>query len=254
MAGPFGSIPASTPTPNPFGDLSRRLPGLNDINSSASAAIASRIAGDVSPGTRNAIQNSAAEWGAASGMPGFSPGSIGQNKALRNIGLTSEGQTTQGLNDYSRFIPTVSGTQTVNPALQAEISSHNNQLAAAPDPAAAASHAEQLFSKYQQMLSGGGGVGRFSPWGGGGTSSAEPSGNPAEGTVINWNAINSANAAQQQDAQRAAQFQNNPWQPVNSNMTGSGDTSSSPNQVQYYGAGLGPYNPNPYLNDPNQTD
>ena len=152
MGTAYGTTPRPTALPDPFGQLSKLLPNLGATNTAAANAIQSRIGGNLAPGTTNAIQDAAATWGASTGMPGFGPGSLGGNKALRNIGLTSEGQTTQGLKDYSQFVPTVSGTQTVAPALQAEISSQNNQLAAAPDPASAASHAENLFAKYQKML------------------------------------------------------------------------------------------------------
>lgn len=147
----YGRRVAPTPMPNPFGSLSQVYPNLAPTNAAVSGAINSRIAGNLSPGTTDAIQNAAAEWGAASGQPGFAPGSLTGNRALRNIGLASEGQTTLGLDEYNKTIPTVSATQTVSPQLQADINSQNNVLAAAPEPTAAGSHAEELFNKYLEM-------------------------------------------------------------------------------------------------------
>jgi hypothetical protein len=89
-------------------------------------------------------------------MPGAGGGTIGGNRTLRDVGLTSIQQQQQGIKDYASFVPSVSGTQTVAPALQAEVNTQNSINAAAPNPAAAQSYAEQLFNRYLSQLNGGG--------------------------------------------------------------------------------------------------
>jgi len=117
------------------------------------------------PATIAAIQDAGARFGVSSGMPGSG---LVWNKTLRDIGLTSEDVQNQGLNAYNAIIPTISRTQTVAPELQAEIADRNATYAAAPDPGAAQSYAEELFNKYLGSTgggsSGGGGGGGAAPW------------------------------------------------------------------------------------------
>lgn len=153
----YGGNPLPLPVPDPSADLSSVLPGLGSLNPKASSDILAELSGQVSPDTQAMIQNKAASFGTGSGMPGSG---LAHNLNLRDLGLTSEGQIAQGVSDYSKLIPTVSGTQTVSPALQTEIANRNTNNAAAPVPAQAQSYAQQLFSKYLQNMRGpGGGTG-----------------------------------------------------------------------------------------------
>lgn len=151
----FGMVPGQIALPNPAGDLSNVYPNLTGTNAAASEALLSKLSGQLSPGTINTIQDAAARYGVRSGMPGSNavPGSIPYNLNLATLGLTSEGQTQQGLQDYSSLIPTVSQTQTVQPGLQAEIAATNAVNAAAPNPGAAQSYAQQLYDKYLASMS-----------------------------------------------------------------------------------------------------
>ena len=71
---------------------------------------------------------------------------------LRNLGLATEDLQNKGISNYNSTIPTISSTQTVNPALQSEINSQNATNAAAPDPGRAASYAQGMFDKYLNMM------------------------------------------------------------------------------------------------------
>lgn len=156
-------MPGQLPMPSPYSDLSSIYPNLSQTNAAVSSDIMSKLRGELSPNTVSQIQDAAAEFGVGSGMPGSG---LQWNKALRDIGMTSEQQQQQGLQAYGSLIPAISGTQTVNPALQTEVNLQNSLNAAAPDPAAAASYAQELFDKYLQALSGPAGAsGSYSPGG-----------------------------------------------------------------------------------------
>lgn len=146
---PTGTKVAPTPMPNPYGDLSKIYPNLSGTNAQVSSDILSKLQGQLSPGTIAAIQNASAQFGVGSGMPGSG---LSMQRSLRDIGLTSEQEQQQGIQDYNSTLPTVSSTQTVAPVLQANINSQNAMNAAAPDPAAAASYAQQLYNKYLNRM------------------------------------------------------------------------------------------------------
>lgn len=169
-SGAFGAVPGNLGLPNPAGDLGAQIPGLGRINSAASGDILSKLDGTLSAGTEHALANAAATYGVTSGMPGSG---LSWNSLYGNIAGASEGQQQQGLQDYSNFIPTVSGTQTVPPALQTEIAGTNASNAAAPNPSASASYSQQLFDQYLNQMKGPAGGGDLfgSPADGGGTTS-----------------------------------------------------------------------------------
>lgn len=170
--GPFGAVPGQLGLPDPAGDLAHQIPGLSNLNSAASSGILGKLRGELSPGTLAALKNASAQYGVSSGMPGSG---LSSNQFLGNVAGASEAQQTEGIHQYNSFVPTVSGTQTVNPALQNEIATQNSLNAAAPDPTAAASYAKSLFDQYLSRMQGGG---RSNP--GGGTRSG---GSPAGGTI-----------------------------------------------------------------------
>lgn len=145
----FGGVPGSIGLPNPYQDLSSVYPNLSGTNAAASQALLSELSGQVSPETQALLQDKSAQFGVSSGMPGSG---LARNQGLRNLGLTSEQLQQQGLQQYGNLISAVSGTQTVNPALQAEIAARNAQSLAAPIPAQAQSYAQSLFDKYLNSL------------------------------------------------------------------------------------------------------
>lgn len=154
FGGPFGSQPAPVPIPQPAQDLANQIPGLSGLNSSASNFIGSELSGQLSPDTLQAIQRAGAQQSVSSGMPntGMAAGTLAGQGSLATIGQTSQQLQNQGVSDYSKFVPTVSSTQTVNPAVEAEINTQNSINAAAPNPGAAATYAQQLFQQYLSQL------------------------------------------------------------------------------------------------------
>lgn len=147
----FGGIPSQIGIPSPSSDLLAQLPGLGDLNAAASTDVLSQLRGSLSPGTQKLLQDASAQFGIRSGMPGSG---LARNRNLRDLGLTSESMIDRGIKNYASLIPTVSSTQTVNPALQAEIASRNALVSAAPVPGQAQSYAQSLFDKYLQMMRG----------------------------------------------------------------------------------------------------
>lgn len=149
--------------------LGQAYPNLSGTNAALSSALTSELTGQLSPETIAAINDAAASFGVASGMPGSG---LAQNRFPRDIGLASEQLIHQGIGDYSGVIPAVSATQTITPgqraSLNTEINATNAINAAAPDPAAAGSYAQQLFDKYLSSLSrpsgGTGGASASVPW------------------------------------------------------------------------------------------
>jgi hypothetical protein len=164
----FGGIPGNIGLPNPFQDLSSVLPGVGDLNRLASSDVMSELKGQLSPETEALLQDKGAQFGVSSGMPGSQ---FSRFRTLRDLGRTSEDVQGLGLSNLSRLLQTISGTETVNPALQAEIASRNATFNAAPVPSQAQNYAKELFDKYLQSFRGpGGGTGKspFDPSGGGG--------------------------------------------------------------------------------------
>lgn len=145
----FGSNVPNIPMPQPFQDLSGVYPNLSGTNAAVSASILSKLGGNLSPATINAIQDNAARFGVQSGMPGSG---LSRNLSLRDLGLTSEQVQQQGIQDYGSIIPAISGTQTVNPATQIALNETNAVNSAAPNPTAANTYAQSLFQKYMNML------------------------------------------------------------------------------------------------------
>jgi hypothetical protein len=156
----YGGIPGAVAMPNPYADLSAVYPNLSGANTQIASNIAAQLKGELSPETQAAIEDEGARFGVMSGMPG---GNIASRRTAKNLGLASEALQSQGLKDYSAFVPTVSQTQTVNPALQAEIAAHNAQMAAAPVPSDAAGALRDWFNQGAGSFRGGG------AGGGGGT-------------------------------------------------------------------------------------
>lgn len=174
----YGGIPGAVGLPDPFADLSGVYPGLKDTNTTAASAISKQLGGQLSPGTINLLQDQGAQWGVASGMPGSG---LARSRTARDLGLTSEGLVNQGLSNYAKLISTISGTQTVNPALQSSIAERNATINSAPNPRASQSYAQQLFNQYLQGLKGPGGgtSGYSSPAGGTGVMSGLVGGTPS---------------------------------------------------------------------------
>lgn len=153
--GPFGQVPGPLGVPDAFGNLSKPIPNLAQLNAGASGNILSNLHGQLSPDTLAAIQDAGARFGVASGMPGSG---LAQNRTLRDVGLTSQQLQAQGVQQYNPFVSTVANTQTVRPETQIGVAETNAINASAPDPAAQSSYAEQLFAKYLESINPAGGT------------------------------------------------------------------------------------------------
>lgn len=156
----YGQKPGMLAQPSPYKDLSSVYPNLSASNQAVSGDILSKLKGDLSPETINAIQDNAARFGIDSGMPGSG---LQWNKSLRDIGQTTEQEQQQGIQDYNSTIPTVSKTQTESPELEAQIAELNAMIAASPDPVASG-----LLNTFLSMYGGGKGGGGSSGGGFGG--------------------------------------------------------------------------------------
>lgn len=138
----FGTVPQPTAIPaNVFQELSGAVPNFTANLGGAGQVIQSQLAGNVSPGTMNALKTASAQFGVASGMPGSG---LQENQLFGNIAGFSEGQQQKGFQNLLAQIGALGPTQT-NPNLAAEISAHNADLAAAPDPRMAAEEQFNLW-------------------------------------------------------------------------------------------------------------
>lgn len=151
---PFGSVPGNLGLPDPFGDLSKVAPGLGGVNQNLLTNLTANSLGIVSPGTRNALQLTNAQNATRSGM-GIS--GLSDQALFGNIADYSNKLQQQAVQDYNTLIPTLSRTQTVDPALQTEIANTNAIRGAAPSPTAAANYAKMLFDEYAAKVRGPGG-------------------------------------------------------------------------------------------------
>lgn len=106
----FGNIPQPNLTQAPT--LATVYPGLQQAQNVAAQNTLSRLRGELSPETINAIQDKAARFGLSAGMPGSGiAGSYGK----KLLGLTTEGIQGQGLNDYLNALKAYSGTLSPTP-------------------------------------------------------------------------------------------------------------------------------------------
>lgn len=129
--GVFGQVPGVIGLPPVEQQLQSVLPGLQGSNAEVGQDILSNLQGNLSPGTQNALQNSAADTGVSTGMPGSN---LDWNSLYGNIAGASTSQQQTGLQEYDSTIPTVSGTQTVAPDLETQVAYQNAVDAASPNP------------------------------------------------------------------------------------------------------------------------
>lgn len=111
-------------------NLTSVFPNLEQLQGQASANTLSRLRGQLSPETINAIQDNAARFGLSTGMPGSQlAGSYGR----KLLGQTAQGLQSQGLQDYLNTLQTYSGTLAPTPGelLGAETSRYGTDVGAA---------------------------------------------------------------------------------------------------------------------------
>lgn len=165
----YGTVPGSIPTPpSLFAQLSGAIPGFSPNLTGTGSVIGSQLAGNVSPGTLNALKTASAQFGVGAGMPGSG---LENNQLFANIAGFSEGQQQKGVSNLLSEVGALGPTMT-NPNLAAEIAARNANFAAAPDPKLAA---EEAFNTW---LKGFGITSSFgtpnAPWAAGGTLGPAP--------------------------------------------------------------------------------
>jgi len=149
--GAFGLVPGSIGAPDPYTDLAAKLPGLGEGNTAAMSGILPLLRGELPGDVKQQIENEGATFGVRSGMPGSE---LATNRTLRDLGLTSLQGQSEGLSRLGSLVGSTSQTQTVNPALQTEISATNASNAAAPNPEAQAAYSSALFQRYLNSMKG----------------------------------------------------------------------------------------------------
>lgn len=103
--------PATTGTAPFYQNFSTLYPNLSATQGQVSENTLSRLRGELSPETLNAIQDTAARFGIASGMPlGSGGNTITGNFGRKLVGQTVEGLQSQGLQDYLNTLQGYSGT------------------------------------------------------------------------------------------------------------------------------------------------
>lgn len=162
-SGIWGGVAGSTALPNPFSDLSSVFPNLAPANASTSADIITQLQGQLSPETLNHLQDTAAQYGVASGMPGSG---LQQNSYLASVAQAAQGLTTQGVSSYGSAVPTIKSTETVAPNWETQIAEANSLSAAQANP-----ELQGLASLLSGI--GGGAIAGINDIGGGGSVSAQ---------------------------------------------------------------------------------
>jgi hypothetical protein len=141
---PYGMVPGPTGAPpNQFDQINSYFPGTTPTGQSALNVIGQQIAGVVPTDVRREIQDTSAEFGVGSGMPGSG---LQHNLTLRDLGLSSIQEQNQGMSNYLGFLGGT-GSLMTNPGLLADLSQSNALYNSAPDPRMAA---EQLLQEYYQ--------------------------------------------------------------------------------------------------------
>lgn len=176
--GAYGMVPGQTGLPPSIWQQMQGVAGFPGMTKSATGDINAELAGTLSPGTRSTMQDASASWGVNSGMPWTTGAGIPMSKFLSGMGLTSEGLTQTGMQDYFKFLGGVGGTQT-DPALASGIAQQNATLASAPDPTQAASAMQANFDKYMAQMLQMAQAQNQNPAAGGGYTTVQP---PSSGT------------------------------------------------------------------------
>jgi hypothetical protein len=150
-SGAYGAVPGAISAPSSsYAQVGNVLPALPNLTQSAGDVVGAQLEGQLSPGTVSFLQDKAAQFGIQMGMPGMQGGGFASNQFLRNLGMSSEAQSQQGVQNFNQMLPTLASTQ-IDPSLQYEISNQNAINAAAPDPRMAAQEQLRLMQEMYQM-------------------------------------------------------------------------------------------------------
>lgn len=171
-SGAYGSVPGAIQIPpNIYQQIGTIDPDLANQTGTMNTTILNELQGQLSPETISAIQQNAAQFGVATGMPGSQ---FAGNYGLEQLGQSVEKQQQQGESDYLKMLQGTGATLTPQ-QLAAQIASSNATMAAAPNPTQAA---QQQMSDWQNKFNQAAGGGGIRP------------GNPAGGTGAGMNLSN----------------------------------------------------------------
>ena len=155
-SGAYGGVPgAINIPPNLYQQIGEINPEIAAQTGTLNQNILSELMGELSPATKYQIQQNAAQFGAATGMP---MSQFAGNQGLLRFGQNVEATQRQGLQDYLAMLRGT-GEALTPQQLASEIASRNATMAAAPNPEEAAR--QQMMdwqNKFNQMTSGGGGT------------------------------------------------------------------------------------------------
>lgn len=115
-------------------NFSSLYPNLSATQGQVSSNTLSRLRGELSPETLNAIQDTAARFGIGAGMPlGGGGNTVTANFGRKLVGQTVEGLQSQGLQDYLNTLQGYSGTLMATPGdiIGAETSRYGIDVGAA---------------------------------------------------------------------------------------------------------------------------
>jgi hypothetical protein len=137
----FGMVPGAIGIPPSVWQQEQQIPGVSAATTAETGNINSELAGQLSPGTTENLEDSAAARGLSLGQGGNT--GLVDETLLKTLGLTQEELQQAGSTNLNSFLST-SGQQQQNPQLMAEIASSNATNAAAPNPTLAAEEAIAL--------------------------------------------------------------------------------------------------------------
>jgi hypothetical protein len=139
----FGQVPGALGIPPSVWEQEQNIPGVSAAITSNMGNINSELAGQLSPGTTENLEDSAAARGLTLGQGG-NTGLVNES-LLKTLGLTQEELQQAGSTNLNSFLSTSGGMQT-SQDLAATIASSNATNAAAANPTLAAWEAVALGS------------------------------------------------------------------------------------------------------------
>jgi hypothetical protein len=134
-------VPGAIGAPPSVWQQEQQIPGVSAATTAETGNINSELAGQLSPGTTENLEDSAAARGLSLGQGGNT--GLVDETLLKTLGLTQEELQQAGATNLNQFLST-SGQEQQSPQLMAEIASSNATNAAAPNPTLAAEEAIAL--------------------------------------------------------------------------------------------------------------
>jgi hypothetical protein len=137
----FGMVPGAIGIPPSVWQQEQQIPGVSAATTAETGNINSELAGQLSPGTTENLEDSAAARGLSLGQGGNT--GLVDETLLKTLGLTQEELQQAGATNLNQFLSTSGGMQT-SQDLAATIASSNATNAAAANPTLAAWEAVAL--------------------------------------------------------------------------------------------------------------